>query len=132
MPIVQKVDAVTLKVLKEKPEQLRRFTAAIIKVSRYLAENKQAWIDTMAARRSDVSKEDLGDLYENFKTAWAVNGIMNLDEYQKTADFFYSEDDYKALPRMDVKDWADTQFVDATLKEIGINDKFDNPGRAVK
>jgi NitT/TauT family transport system substrate-binding protein len=132
VPIVQKVDAVTLKVLKDKPEQLRRFTAAIIKVSRYLSENKQAWIDTMAARRSDVSKEDLDSLYENFKTAWAVNGIMNLDEYQKTADFFYASDEYKSLPRMDVKDWTDTQFVDATLKEIGVNDKFDNPGRAVK
>jgi NitT/TauT family transport system substrate-binding protein len=131
VPIVQKVDAVTLKVLKDKPEELRRFTAAIIKVSRYLAENKQAWIDVMATRRSDVSKEDAADLYDQFKTSWAVNGIMNLDEYQKTADFFYQEDDYKALPHIPVSGWADTQFVDATLKDIGVYDKYDDPGRAI-
>ena len=76
-------------------------------------------------------KEDAADLYENFKTAWAVNGIMNLDEYQKTADFFYQEDDYKSLPHLAVTDWADTQFVDATLKEIGVYEKYDDPGRAI-
>ena len=35
----------TTKVLAEKPEALRRFTAAIIKSSRFFAENKQAWVD---------------------------------------------------------------------------------------
>ena len=42
VPLVNKGNAVTTKVLAEKPEALRRFTAAIIKASRYFAENKRA------------------------------------------------------------------------------------------
>ena len=46
-PVVNKVDAVPARVLREKPEHLRRFTAALLATSRYFAENKQPWIEAM-------------------------------------------------------------------------------------
>src|SRR6185295_16052421 len=52
--VVEKVNAVTTKVIDEKPEQLRRFTAAIVKASRYFAENQDAWVSAMTKRRPDV------------------------------------------------------------------------------
>jgi NitT/TauT family transport system substrate-binding protein len=131
-PLVSKVNAALLRTVREKPEHLRRFTAAIIKASRYLAENKQAWVDTMAKRRPDVSRNDLGDLWEFYKTSWAVNGLLNLGEYVKTADFLYQTDDFKQVPKIPVWDWVDTRFVDATLKDIGVYAKFDNPGRTIR
>ncbi len=132
VPLVQKVNAVTEKVLKEKPEQLRRFTAAILKASRHFAENKQAWVDTMAARRAEVKATDIGELWDEFKTAWAVNGSMNLKRYEETAAFHYQGEEFKDVPKIPVQEWADTQFVDAVLKEIGVYAKFDDPGRTIR
>ena len=43
--VVEKVNAATAKVIEEKSEQLRRFTAAIIKTSRHFAENQEAWVN---------------------------------------------------------------------------------------
>lgn len=132
-PIVLKVNAVTDKVLKGKPGELQRFTAAIIKTSRHFAENKEAWVDAIAKRRSDLDRRDVTDLWKTFKTSWAVNGLMNLKLYGKTADFLYNKTGwFKKVPKIGVRDWADTQFVDKVLREIGVYSKFDDPGRAVR
>ncbi len=131
-PVVDKVNAVTLRALNEKPEQLRRFTAAVMKLSRRLANDKQAWLDALAQRRPDLDPADASDLWDAFKTSWAVNGLMNLSQYQKTADFLYQTDDFKDVSRVQVQDWADTRFADAVLKEIGVDARFDDPGRPIQ
>src|SRR5216684_313831 len=59
VPLVNKGSAVTTKVLAERPEALRRFTAAVIKASRYFAENKPGWVDGMAKLRPDIARTDL-------------------------------------------------------------------------
>src|SRR5581483_1750209 len=87
--VVEKVNAVTTKVMEEKPDHLRRFTAAILKASRHFAENQDAWVAAVTKRRPDLDRKDAADLWAGFKTSWAVNGLMNLDAYKKTADFFY-------------------------------------------
>lgn len=125
------VDAATTKVIKDKPEQLRRFTAAIIKASRAFAGNESTWIDAMTRRRPDLKKDDVQELWPDFKTAWAANGLMNLKDYQKTADFLYGTADFKDVPRTDLPAWTDTQFVDSVLKEIGVDGKLDPPGRNI-
>jgi NitT/TauT family transport system substrate-binding protein len=132
VPVVAKVNAVTPKVIKEKPEHLRRFTAAILKASRYFAENQQAWVDAMAKRRPDLDRTDIANLWKTFKSAWAVNGLMNLDLYKKSADFFYQTSVLEKVPRIEVSDWAETRFVDEVLKEIGVYAKFDDPGRPIR
>jgi NitT/TauT family transport system substrate-binding protein len=131
-PIVQKVDAVTTKTLMEKPEQLRRFTTAIIKASREFADNKQMWVNAIAKRRPDLDHNDLAQLWDQFRRSWAVNGLMNLNRYQETAEFLYATADFNDVPRIHVRDWADTQFTDTVLREIGVFEKFDEPGRTIQ
>ena len=128
-PIVLKIDAVTSKTAKDKPEQLRRFTAAILKASRKFAEDENAWVDAMAKRRPDIKREDLRNLWPQFTSSWATNGLLNLDQYQKTSDFLYQTEDFKGVPSIGLNDWVDTQFVDAVLREIGVDPKTDPPGR---
>ena len=34
-----------------------------------------------------------------FKTAWAVNGLMNLEQYRRTAEFDYQTASFEKVPR---------------------------------
>jgi NitT/TauT family transport system substrate-binding protein len=130
-PAVNKVNAVTVKVLKQKQQELTRFNAAIIKASRAFAANKQAWVSAMKTRRPDIADGDLNNLWDQFKGAWAVNGQINLDVYQKTADQVYATADFKDVPKIGAKDWTDTSFVDAFLKQNGVDPSSDDPGRKI-
>ena len=130
--VIEKVNAVTTKVMDEKPEQLRRFTAAIMKASRFFAENQDAWVAAMTKRRPDVDRSDAANLWNGFKTSWAVNGLMNFDAYKKSAEFFYQAGILDKAPRIDVAEWADTRFVDGVLKELGVSSKTDPVSRFVK
>jgi NitT/TauT family transport system substrate-binding protein len=132
VPLVNKGTAVTTRVLAEKPEALRRYTAAIVKTSRYFAQNKQGWVDGMVKLRPDIARADLEYLWAQFGASWAVNGQLNLGEYQKSTDFLYESGTLNEVPRIAATDWADTQFVDAVLKDIGVYPKVDDPGRAIK
>ena len=130
--VVEKVNAVTTKVMEDKPEHLRRFTAAIMKASRHFAENQEAWVAAMTKRRPDLDSKDASNLWAGFKTAWAVNGLMNLDSYKKSADFFYQTGALEKVPKIDVNEWAETRFVDQVLREIGTYAKFDPTGRSLQ
>ncbi|HTE85913.1 MAG TPA: ABC transporter substrate-binding protein [Dehalococcoidia bacterium] len=128
-PIIVKVDAVTPAVLRDKQEQLRRFTTAILKTSRYFATNQQAWVDAMMKARPEMKRDDLAGLWGQFKTSWAVNGEDSLDQYQKTADFLYQGDDFKDVPKIPVQNWTDTQILNSVLKTMGVDPSMDPPGR---
>ena len=130
--VVEKVNAVTAKVMDEKPEHLRRFTAAILKASRHFAESQESWVAAITKRRPDVDRNDVANLWTGFKTAWAVNGLMNLEAYKKTADFFYQAGMLEKVPKIEVAEWADTRFIDGVLREIGVNGKTDPTGRAAR
>ena len=130
-PIVLKIDAATTSVIKQKPEELRSFTAAILKASRDFAKNENTWVDAMGKRRTDLSKADLESLWPQFKESWAVNGLINLDSYQKTADYLYGTDDFKDVPKIGLNDWTDTSFVDGVLRQIGVDNSMDPPGRNI-
>src|SRR5207302_3618738 len=132
VPLVNKGNSVTTKVLAEKPEALRRFTAAVIKASRYFAENKQGWVDAMAKLRPDITRPDLEFLWDQFGASWAVNGQLNMTAYQTSNDFLYDTGTFADAPRIDAKAWADTQFVDAVLKDIGVYPRVDDPGRTIR
>ena len=130
--VVEKVNAVTTKVMDEKPEQLRRFTAAILKASRLFAENQESWVAAITKRRPDVDRQDAANLWTGFRTAWAVNGLMNLETYKKSADFFYQAGILEKVPRIEVGEWTDTRFVDGVVREIGVNAKLDPTGRTAR
>ncbi len=130
--VVEKVNAVTTRVLEGKSEHLRRFTAAILKASRHFADNQEGWLDAIGKRRPDIERKAAANLWDGFKTAWAVNGLMNLEAYKKSADFFYEAGTLEKVPRIEVGEWAETRFVDNVLKEIGVYSKFDATGRNLK
>ena len=130
--VIEKVNAVTTKVMEEKPEHLRRFTAAIVKASRHFAENQEAWVAAITKRRPDVDRNDVANLWNGFKTAWAVNGLMNLEAYKKSADFLYQAGILDKVPKIEVAEWADTRFVDGVLREIGVSANADPTGRAAR
>jgi NitT/TauT family transport system substrate-binding protein len=130
--VVEKVNAVTAKVMAEKPEPLRRFTGAILKASRHFAENQEAWVAAITKRRPDVDRQDAANLWTGFKSAWAVNGLMNLETYKKSADFFYQSGILDKVPRIEVAEWADPRFVDGVLREIGVHANADPIGRPLR
>jgi hypothetical protein len=86
----------------------------------------------MSKRRSDIDRKDASNLWVGFKTAWAVNGLMNLDAYKKSSDFYYQTGTLEKVPRIEVGEWTETRFVDEVLKEIGVYAKFDSPGRSLR
>ena len=130
--VVEKVNAVTTKVIEDKPEQLRRFTAAIVKAARYFAENQESWVDAITKRRAKLERGDAMNLWNSFRSSWAVNGLMNLDNYKKTADFYYQTAAFEKVPRIEVNQWTDTRFLDDVLKDTGVYAKIDPPGRSVR
>jgi NitT/TauT family transport system substrate-binding protein len=130
--VIEKVNAVTTKVMEDKPEHLRRFTTAIMKASRHFAENQEAWVAAITKRRPDIDRNDVANLWNGFRTAWAVNGLMNLEAYKKSADFLYQAGILDKVPKIEVAEWADTRFVDGVLREIGVSAKADPTGRAAR
>jgi NitT/TauT family transport system substrate-binding protein len=130
--VVQKVNAATTKVLQEKPEQLRRLTVAILRASRYFAENQGPWMDAITKRRPDVDRKDAANLWTSFKTAWAVNGLLNLDAYKKSSNFFFGSGTLDKVPKIEIGEWTETRFVDDALREMGVFGRFDQPGRAIQ
>jgi NitT/TauT family transport system substrate-binding protein len=125
-------NVVTAEVAQQKAEQLRRFTRAIIKASRLFASNKQAWVEAMGRQRSDMDPVDLGELWDLYTHSWGVNGGLNLNEYETGADLLYSTSpDFAQVPRIGVSAWSDTEFVDAALRDVGVDPAMDDPGRAL-
>ncbi len=123
-------NAVSVQVLQTKAEQLRRFTRAIVKASRFFATHKEAWIDAMANRRNDIARADLAELWDLFAHGWATNGGMNLDDYARGSDLLYSTSpDFAQVPRIGLDAWADAHFVDGALREVGVDSAMDAPGR---
>jgi NitT/TauT family transport system substrate-binding protein len=130
--VVEKVNAATTKVIEEKSEQLRRFSAAIVKTARHFADNQEAWVNAITKRRAKLDRKDAANLWNGFKSSWAVNGLMNLEAYKKTADFYYQSGTLEKVPKIEVNDWTDTRFLDDVLSEIGVNQKADPTGRAIR
>jgi NitT/TauT family transport system substrate-binding protein len=131
-PLMSNTSAATVGVVRDKAEALRRYTRAMLSTARYYAQHKEEWVRDMGTLRPDIQAGDLSDLWEQFKSAWAVNGQLNLATFQKTSDYLYATDDFKEVPKIEVRDWVDTQFVDAALAQLGVSAGIDDPGRTVK
>jgi NitT/TauT family transport system substrate-binding protein len=131
LPLANKGNAVTLKVLTEKSEALRRFTLALMETSRYLANNKSAWVDGMTKLRPDIARADLEYLWDQFGASWGVNGQLNLAAYQTSTDFLYDQGTFPDVPRIAATDWVDPEFVDSGLKQLGVYPNVDEPGRPI-
>src|SRR5579859_264998 len=119
-------NVVTTQVERDKAEQLRRFTRAVVKASRFFATNKAAWVDAMAKRRTDMDPADLGELWDLFAHGWAVNGGLNPSDYETGAELLYSTSpDFAQVPHIGVAEWADAQYVDGVLHDLGVDPSMD-------
>ncbi len=123
----------TVDFMNKNPEALLRYTRAQIKANRYFAENKEAWIDAVRVRRPDVSRENLSQVYDYVKPGWAVNGGINLDNFEKGFEAWYGLAEFKDVQKVSVSDWVTTRFVDQALKEVALykDRSRDDPGRTV-
>ena len=123
----------TVEFMNKNPEAIQRYTRAIIKASRYFAENKDAWIDAVLKRRPDLTRGNLSNVYDFVKPGWAVNGGVNLDDYNKVFEAWYQLPEFKDVPKTNPSDWVTTRFVDQVLKEIGLykDRSWDDPGRTI-
>jgi NitT/TauT family transport system substrate-binding protein len=130
-PVVAKLDVATNSTIQNKPDQLRRFTSAIVEAERAFADDENMWVNAMAAARPDIEQEQLHQLWQTFRTSWSVNGALNLTEAQATADYYYASDSLKDVTPIDMKQWVDTEFIDAVLKEKGVDKRMDDPGRPI-
>jgi NitT/TauT family transport system substrate-binding protein len=118
-------------VARDKPEQLRRFMRVFVKASRYFATNKQAWVDAMSKQRTDMSANDLGELWDLYQHDWAVNGGLNLREYDSGASLLYATSpDFASVPHIELQRWVDPQFADAAINDLGTDPSADEPDRA--
>lgn len=130
--VVEKVNAATVKTIEEKPEQLRRFSAAIVKTARHFADNQDPWVNAITKRRAKLERSDAANLWASFRSSWAVNGLMNLDTYKKTAEFYYETAAFEKVPRIEVNEWTDTRFLNDALRELGVFATIDPPGRHMR
>ncbi len=123
----------TVDFMDKNPEAIQRYTRAIIKASRYFAENKDAWVDAVLKRRPDLTRENLSRVYDFIRPGWAVNGGINLGDYDKAFNSWYQLPEFKDVPKVTPSSWINTRFVDQVLKEIGVyKDRgLDDPGRTI-
>jgi NitT/TauT family transport system substrate-binding protein len=130
-PLMSNVSAVTLSVERDKAEAVRRYTKAMIETARYYAQHRDDWVRDMGKLRPDIGSAQLGSLWDQFPSAWAVNGQLNLNTFQKTSDYLYATPDFKETQHIQLTDWIDTQFVDGALAELGVYPGLDDPGRTI-
>jgi NitT/TauT family transport system substrate-binding protein len=130
-PFVSKVNAAPAQVVQSKPEELTRLTRALMAVSRQMAQDPQAWIDGMVARRPELDRAELAELWPYYAGGWGVNGLMNLTEYRETAHFLADSGSVPSGVDLPVERWATIQFVDHALADLGVYPGLDDPGRPI-
>jgi len=128
-PVVQKVNVVMDEVLEKRHDDVVAVTRAIIAASRDFAADPQKWVDAMAEARDDVSREDLEALAEAFAESWSVNGGLNREELEYTANWAYESPDFEGLQKVDLEQWVDFSIADEALEKLGKAEGSDQPVR---
>jgi NitT/TauT family transport system substrate-binding protein len=130
-PVIAKTNVATPEAMQNKPEELARFTRAVVAASRHLAQHEGAWVDAVLVRRPDLDRAELSESWQHFHEGWAVNGLLNLEQYADTARFLYTSGALPDVPEIPVDRWTTTVFVDRTLADLGVYPRLDDPGRAI-
>jgi NitT/TauT family transport system substrate-binding protein len=129
VPVIAKTNVATSEAIQNKPEELARFTRAVVAASRHFARHEGAWVDAVLRRRPDLDRAELSEAWQQFDEGWAVNGLLNLGQYADTTRFLYTSG---ALPDLlPVDRWTTTVFVDQALADLGVYPGLDDPGRTI-
>ena len=124
-PFVSKLNVVTEEVAKTKSKQVAGVVRGIILASRDFAKDPKLWVTAMEKARPDVKPADLEALAEAYRKEWSVNGGLNLEAVKFTTDTDYGSPEFKDLRRVEPQEWIDTSYIDAALKEIGVDPTTD-------
>lgn len=128
-PFVSKLNVVTEEVAKTKAKEIAGVVRGIILASRDFAKDPKKWVAAMEKARPDVKPEELEKLGEAYRKEWSVNGGLNLDSVKFTTETDYHSPDFKDLRPVEPKEWIDTSYIDAVLKDIGTDPSMDPTGR---
>jgi NitT/TauT family transport system substrate-binding protein len=127
-PVINKVNVVPDAVIAARPDDVAAVVRAIVKASRDFAGDPSLWVEAMATARPDVDRETLETLARSFAGSWSVNGGLNRDELQATADWTYESEDFAGLREVALDEWVDLRFVGDVLKSEGVAPDHDPPG----
>lgn len=128
VPVINKVNVVTQKVLDERADDVQGVIRALIKLSRDFAADPDSWAEAMVPYAPNTDEAGLQALAATFAGTWSVNGGMNETDLQYTQDWLYSTEDFVNVPAVTIDQWVDFGPVDAVLAEVGTVDG-DAPGR---
>jgi len=128
-PVVQKVNVVTDEVLQKRRDEVVAVTRALVAASRDFAADPAKWVDAMAKARDDVSRDDLEALAEAFTDSWSVNGGLNREELEYTAQWAYESPDFEGVQKVSLEDWVDFSVIDEALQKLGKAEGADQPVR---
>lgn len=121
-PVINKVNAVTQKVLDERGPEVQGVIRALIKISRDFAADPSKWATAMVPYAPNTDEAGLQALAATFADSWSVNGGMNKTDLQYTQDWLYSTEDFASVKPITLDQWVDFGPVDAVLAETGTVD----------
>jgi NitT/TauT family transport system substrate-binding protein len=122
VPVINKVNAVTQKVLDERGAEVEGVIRALIKISRDFAADPNTWAAAIAPYAPNTDEAGLQALAATFATSWSVNGGMNKADLQYTQDWLYSTEDFAGVAPVTLDQWVDFRPVDAVLADMGTVD----------
>jgi NitT/TauT family transport system substrate-binding protein len=118
-PVVNKVNAVTQKVLDERGAEVQGVIRALIRISRDFSADPDAWATAMVPYAPNIDEASLHELAATFAGSWSVNGGMNATDLQYTQDWLYSTEDFTDVAPITLEQWVDFGPVDAVLADMG-------------
>jgi len=118
-PLVNKVNAVTARVLEERSADVDAVIRALVRISRDFAADPDLWVSSMAAALPDTDAALLADLAPSFAQSWTVNGGMSAAALDYSARWLYATDDFAGLPSLTLRDWVDFAPLDRALADLG-------------
>lgn len=129
VPVINKVNVVTQKVLDERGAEVEGVIRALIKISRDFAADPNAWAAAMVPYAPNTDEAGLQTLAATFAGSWSVNGGMDRDALQYTQDYLYTTEDFAGVAPVTLDQWVDFGPVDAVLAGLSTVEGADPAGR---
>lgn len=124
-PVVSKVNAVTAETLETRGPEVEAVIEALTLAARDFAADPQLWVAAMQKARPDVAEADLQKLGAAFAGSWSVNGGLQREELEFSADWLYASEDFKGVTPAPLEAWTEFGPVEAVLARIGTMDGSD-------
>jgi len=105
--------------IAKKKDAIQRFVDSLIDLSRHYDKDSASWVTAMVPARPDLAKDDLTATTKYLAGRWCVNGCLNGDYLQKTADYIYTTADFAGVKVIPAKDVIDESFVLGAIKSLG-------------